>query len=303
MDAFTRIKTALQTLADASGVAWVKGSYGTTGAKVEIQNVSYDTGRAYTEPGFIGYLLRAVGGVVEHRRRPPCAWASSTKVQVVAPPGAAAPLTYTLQDGQYYTLAATLDWQPSTGAQDGGLDTGAEEASTWYYLYLVPSNSTANTLTVRGSKTGPATGPSGYTAWLYVGAWYNDSSSDLVKAYQNGSRFRYAGRRVMVSGASSDGSATQMTAGGAPATARDVELAAYFQVSAGNSGELLVWASSQESGGDGAAQLYGLCFPHASVSGGVALPAGVAPYYQRRLITGSAVGSEIAILGWTDAYL
>jgi hypothetical protein len=71
----------------------------------------------------------------------------------------------------------------ATGA--GGLDTGAEGASRWYYFWLIynPSTGMVNGL-ISESSTAP-TLPSGYTYRALLGAVYNDSGSDFDDFYQH----------------------------------------------------------------------------------------------------------------------
>jgi len=60
-----------------------------------------------------------------------------------------------------------------------GLDTGSEAISTWYHIWAIgKTDGTVNSL-LSVSATAP-TMPSGYTYKLYLGAIYNDSSSNFV---------------------------------------------------------------------------------------------------------------------------
>ena len=65
-----------------------------------------------------------------------------------------------------------------------GLDSGSEAPSTWYHLWVITNGSTVAGL-MSTSDTSP-TLPSGYTHKGYVGAVYNDSSSDLRGFLQRG---------------------------------------------------------------------------------------------------------------------
>ncbi len=66
-----------------------------------------------------------------------------------------------------------------TVAGAGGLDTGSEAASTWYYIWLIynPTTTTYNGL-LSTSSTSPSM-PSGYTKKRLIGAVRNDSSSNF----------------------------------------------------------------------------------------------------------------------------
>lgn len=65
-----------------------------------------------------------------------------------------------------------------------GLDTGSETSSTWYHLWIIYNGTTVNGL-MSLSSTAP-TMPSGYTYKGYVGAVYNNSSSNLHNFSQVG---------------------------------------------------------------------------------------------------------------------
>jgi len=69
------------------------------------------------------------------------------------------------------TSATTVDWTD--------LDTGAEQASTTYYLYAIVTNTTDATFTVKISAS--STTPSGVTYYKRIGSFYNDSSSNISR--------------------------------------------------------------------------------------------------------------------------
>lgn len=70
-----------------------------------------------------------------------------------------------------------------------GLDTGAEQADTWYYLWVIYNGTTVAGL-ISASSTAP-TLPSGYTFKRLIGAARNDSSSDFYNFEQIGNFVRY----------------------------------------------------------------------------------------------------------------
>lgn len=117
-------------------------------------------------------------------------WTSVTVVTATKRRGAADPVYITLGDNKQRSFSGSITFNPSS-VGEGGLDAGAEAASTWYYLYLVPKATDDTLLVLRGSTSDPGTGPSGYSYWKYVGAVYNDSSSDLRKFHHTGIEFRY----------------------------------------------------------------------------------------------------------------
>ena len=69
-----------------------------------------------------------------------------------------------------------------TTAGANGLDTGAEAANTWYYLYVIYNGTTVAGL-ISASATAP-TMPSGYTYKGLVGAVRNDGSSNFINFRQ-----------------------------------------------------------------------------------------------------------------------
>jgi len=158
---------------------------------------------------------------------PQLTWASATLVNIAAAPGCPATVRLTQQDGVQRTFSGTLSFDPSLGAVNGGLDTGVEAISTWYYLYLVASGPA---LVVRGSVTPPTTtGPTGYTNWTYVGAVRNDASGNLLAFVHSKNRFDYAyGPQFTFEGAPTMGSlVTQALADYVPLTCSHV----YFNLS------------------------------------------------------------------------
>lgn len=82
-----------------------------------------------------------------------------------------------------------------TASAANGLDTGAEAADTWYYVYCIynpATNVLAGLLSL--SATAP-TLPSGSTYSRLIGAVRNDGSSDLIDFRQIGKRMFYMARQ------------------------------------------------------------------------------------------------------------
>ena len=65
----------------------------------------------------------------------------------------------------------------ATSVTFSNIDTGAEEASTTYYVYAVGSDTTDTEFTVKLSKS--ATSPTGATYYLRIGSFYNDASGNI----------------------------------------------------------------------------------------------------------------------------
>lgn len=305
---------ALQAYADGSGSDYLKRTFGSTGHKVELNDELLPTGAGYAIPGFLDGLLEVLAAGMDARGgvRPVCSWASVSQVTIAAPLGAPSAYTYVLQDGKPRTAAGALTWSPAGGVADGGLDAGVEQVATWYYLYLVPKAADDRLLAVRGSTSGPGTGPSGYTSYAYLGAWRNDVAGDLIKAHQVGPSFWWAAAREAFSGAGSDVAAQALSlAPYVPGSARACELELrYAIIGAGGVGTLLLWIDGMEAGSNPA---NASCVVPVTSEGGTAygsaepgLPLlGVTQqvHYQRSLGAGMVADARVLVRGWTDAYL
>jgi len=123
-------------------------------------------------------------------------------------PARARPLTITSDklvvantNGRKAVLSSVNVTVNLASADANGLDTGAE---TWYHLWIVWNGATVAGLASL-SATAPAL-PSGYTHKAYVGADYNNSSSNLIDIYQRGGIVRRAALSLL-----SLGSATSLT--------------------------------------------------------------------------------------------
>ena len=82
-------------------------------------------------------------------------------------------------------IASSINLSPIiTGSGANGLDTGTEASSTWYHIWVIYNGTTVAGL-LSTSATSP-TMPSGYTYKKYVGAVYNNSSSNFVNFHQVG---------------------------------------------------------------------------------------------------------------------
>lgn len=73
-----------------------------------------------------------------------------------------------------------------TTAGANGLDTGSESGSTWYHLWVIYNINSSTTAGLMSESATAPTLPSGYTYQGYVGAIYNDSSSDFEEIVQSG---------------------------------------------------------------------------------------------------------------------
>ena len=132
------------------------------------------------------------GGYVVPENIPILAYNSASVINVAAAPGAPSALSAQLNDGIRRRATAPLTINLST-LGEGGRDTGSEAVSTWYYNYLVPTAADDTVMCGVCSVTDPDSGgPTGYNAWKYIGAVYNQSDGHLRKWYQSGNRFDYS---------------------------------------------------------------------------------------------------------------
>jgi hypothetical protein len=84
--------------------------------------------------------------------------------------------------GQAATTAITkqLDANFVAGTNQGGLDTGAKAADTWYYCYTIYNPSTGATDALFTSTYGSPTMPTGFTKKAYRGALLTDVLSNII---------------------------------------------------------------------------------------------------------------------------
>jgi hypothetical protein len=127
-------------------------------------------------------------GFVQPENVPVLQYATAANIDLVPGPGADARLWLKLNDGmRYYADTLSVDL---TVSGLGGLDTGSEAASTFYTIYAVKDTATGK-FNVVASVTGPATGPTGYDVWRYLGKIYNNASSDIRQFKQIGDFFEF----------------------------------------------------------------------------------------------------------------
>jgi hypothetical protein len=90
------------------------------------------------------------------------------------------------------TLTKRLDAAWAAGTNQGGLDTGAEAASTWYHVWLIRKDSDGSIDALFSTSVSAPTMPSGYTAKRRIGSVRNDASSNLLAFTQVGDSFLLA---------------------------------------------------------------------------------------------------------------
>lgn len=92
--------------------------------------------------------------------------------------------------GKVYNNGSDITWTWVASGQNGGLDTGSEASATWYYLYGVliggafgaVVSTTAPTNLFDTDLSGTA-----YDTNVYLGAFYNNASSNIMQFWQAGS--------------------------------------------------------------------------------------------------------------------
>lgn len=207
-----------------------------------------------------------------------------------------------------YAPASAPTFDPS-GLGLGGLDAGAEANDTWYYLYLVPNGTS---WAVVGSVNPPATGPTGYSIYRYVGAVRNDAGGDLLPMSQlSASVFAYATRQPITLATSPttwDGAPVNHDlSADVPSTCSRVDLRAHFQAGSGAYGDFYFWVNGESAGGAAAAIGWIASGTAFAVDTSVISVATLADprnfYYQRVQGLGALNFSEVAVTGWVDGWL
>ena len=92
------------------------------------------------------------------------------------------------------TLAATSKTTSAwaSGSGNGGIDTGAIAASTWYYWYVIFNPTTLAVDVIFSLSSSAPTLPSGYTKYRYIGAGLTDASSHWTAFTQMGREFYWS---------------------------------------------------------------------------------------------------------------
>jgi hypothetical protein len=233
---------------------------------------------------------------------PKLTWASASSITCAAAPGApSATVAMVCQDGITRSFTGSLSFSPATSGE-GGLDIGAEGANAWYYLYLVPSAADDLVFVLVGSTSAPATGPSGYTNFRYVGAVRNNASSNLLKFYQDGPAFALASTIEIEGGNSSaytNGPTAISLAAYIPDTASGASL---WERHMGLDADFLFFVDGDQAGAQ--------CLQNKSGSGSVevystaeaVIPTPTSPKQFYRTSTNTKYRT-LQVNGWVDGYL
>lgn len=117
-----------------------------------------------------------------------------------------------LHDGSDAAVSATSvnEAIAITTSGAGGLDTGAEGSSRWYFVWIIRKSSDGTTDGLVSESSSSPTMPSDYDQKALVSAVYNNSSSDFVDFIQNGKRYSYTAWPTIASGNAGTGSWTSI---------------------------------------------------------------------------------------------
>ena len=154
-----------------------------------------------------------------------------------------------LQDsnGMPYRLTSFSKTVSIAASGADGLDTGAEAGSTWYHVWAIckSSDGTAASL-LSASATGP-TMPAGYDCKAYLGAVYNNSSSNFATMRQSGNRANIEYAQVLSGGSQTSYTSISLTAV-VPTTAKWVFGYMYLSPGAVGANNLFLAPSSDGAG-------------------------------------------------------
>ena len=83
-------------------------------------------------------------------------------------------------DTQNITVSSTLTVDIAAATGDGGLDTGSEAASTWYYVWVIRKSSDGTLGRLLSISSTAPTMPSGFDQKRRLGCVYNNASSNFI---------------------------------------------------------------------------------------------------------------------------
>lgn len=240
-------------------------------------------------------------------RVPELQWSSTSTINLTTVSGSPASATIPLNDRKIYQMdGGSLQFSFSLGAAENGLDTGTEAVSTWYYLYAVPKAADTTKYVLRASINVPETGPSGYTAYRYLGAFYNNSAGNIVGFKQCGNRFTYIARQIIENTPASDVAAVSVSiAAVVPATAFSANLFLHLQGAASSWGYCYLWYDGQQ--GSEATRFseawYSAGWEHDYVEIEMPVSSGRNVYRKRTYGAATLNIYEFGCFGWSDWYL
>lgn len=95
-------------------------------------------------------------------------------------------IPYNMTLGSAFTKSLSA-W--AVGSGNGGLDTGAVAATTWYHVFPIRKDSDGSIDVLYSLSVAAPTMPTGYTAFRRVGSFLTNGSSQIVNFLQIGERF------------------------------------------------------------------------------------------------------------------
>jgi len=255
----------------------------------------YLSGGAYTTLKTIQYR----GGYTQADNIPILQYNTASAIDIVPAPGCSNELIALLNDGVKRLYLGNLVVDLTVSGR-GGLDTGSEAVSTWYFIYLVP-NVVGTGLAAVASESDPDTGPSGFDAWRYIGPIYNSDSGDILDFMQiNSADFLlnlYRSAYVANSVAAFDYAALDLSAF-VPPTANAVDILTRMESLSGSSGTY--WVGSKTS----AVFEIGVSGGNTETSAArVALSTTQTVYHKLAYSYGSTSNLRLRVRGWQDGYL
>jgi len=186
--------------ADLPDTAVTPGSYTLASVTVDAKGrlTSASSGSPFVPRGFIDGLILANN-----------ATDASNDIDVSA--GMATDST----NAAVMTLAAAitkrLDAAWAVGTNQGGLDTGAKAANTWYYLHLIQRPDTGVVDVIFSTSATSPTMPTSYTRRRRIGAVLTNGSSNIIAFSQRGDRFEWTTFQTDLSTASPATTITAVT--------------------------------------------------------------------------------------------
>lgn len=110
-----------------------------------------------------------------------------------------------------FTINTVSQTATITNSGAGGLDTGVEASTTWYYMWIIRKSTDGTVSALLSTSSTAPTMPSGYDQKALVGAVHNDGSSNFIDFRQVGRIYTYNVWRTITSGNIGTGSWNSVT--------------------------------------------------------------------------------------------
>jgi hypothetical protein len=194
--------------------------------------------------------------------------------------------------GSYIANAVNITNTITTSGA-GGLDTGAEAASIWYYVWVIYNGSTVSSI-LSASSTTP-TMPVGYTFKTRIGAIRNNASSDLLRSLQYGNEAIYVVgtnpvNKIIMQSGNTGGTVAVSVSNFVPPTAYKINVIA----TNANFSDTFVQPSAAWGGTSTTNFVEGVIGSLNSRTASIILES------SNIYFSGSGVESSVAVYGWTD---